>query len=440
MLIKQLIDKLRAKGYDDFYMANLASKYDNAWFFFVGLVQVLCIAMIVLWPLAAIGKLEGAQGDIAEFVANYTFILWVFSWMPQAYIRTSKDNGETDLRVSYMISSWVSKIVLKMFRYAPVISMIFLVIALVNSIIMYGFRWQMLLSSAIGIALLLAFSPLYHKLMNKISKEGAYYVDWKTNQDVEHFEETYSRHEKWWLSESEMKFEKFNIDRYRSIRLAAFIGTFGCSVASIVFALSLSPLFGLNLNTPVKKKVQIEQITNAENSNATRQNVPTTSLNTNAEPAEAMDADVVEDEDPIGDGDVPSGEPAGTTDADVVEDEDPIGDGDVPSGKPAEEVQPTSAEVLSLSEVDDMPTMSDGGNIKQGIASYLKSHIPELSKKKIYVEFKISEKGHIYDVDASLVSDEGLRSKIEKILTSMPTVKPGRKEGHAVAVKTSIDI
>ena len=61
-----------------------------------------------------------------------------------------------------------------------------------------------------------------------------------------------------------------------------------------------------------------------------------------------------------------------------------------------------------------------------------------MSRKKVYVEFKISETGYIYDVDA--LCDEELRSEIEKILTSMPTVKPGRKEGHAVAVKTNIDI
>jgi hypothetical protein len=410
MLIKQLIDKLRAKGYDDFYMANLASKYDCSWFFAIGLVQV-GIEWIVLLPLVTIGG-----GEIVMSVASSsTFILFFFSLFQEIDIRTKKDKGETDLRISYLTSSWTSKFMLKVFRYAPAISMILLVVILVGSIIICGFRWQMLLSSAIGIALLLAFSPLYHKLMNKISKEGAYYVDWKTNQDVEHFEETYSRHEKWWLSESEMKFEKFNINRYRSIRLAAFIGTFGCLAAGIVFALSWSPLLGADLNAPVKKKVQVEQIANAENSNTPQQSTPTTALNTNVEPTEA-------------------------TDADVVEDEDPIGDGDVPSEKQAEEVSPTSAEVLSLSEVDDMPTMSDGSNIKQGIAAYLKSHIPELSRKKVYVEFKISETGHIYDVDASLVSDEGLRSEIEKILTSMPTVKPGRKEGHAVAVKTNIDI
>lgn len=409
MLIKKLIDKLRAKGYDDFYMANLASKYDQTWFLFIGMVQlILVVVLMVLMPAADIFK-----SVIAPSVILIPGCLFMSSFIPAGTIRAAKDNGETDLRITYMIESWISKFMLKVFHYAPEISMILLIVTLVGSIIMYGFRWSMLLSSAIGIVLLLVFSSLYHKLINKISKEGVYYVDWKTNQDVEHFEEIYSQHEKWWLSESEMEFEKFNIDRYRSIRLAAFIGTFGCLAAGLIFALSLSPLFGVGSNASVKKKDQVEQIANAEDSDMGQQNAPTTSLNTNVELA-------------------------GTTDADVVENEDPIGDGDVPSKEPAEDVQPTSAEVLSLSEVDDMPTMSDGSNINSGIVSYLKSHIPELSEKKIDVEFKISETGHIYGVDASLVSDVGLRRKIEKMLTTMPIVKPARKDGHVVAVKTCI--
>lgn len=408
MWIKRLIDKLRAKGYDDFYMANLASTHDWMWFFFIGLLQiaviigVLKLLMIMLCIQTSI---------IPDFMCISPTLLFFVSWAPCASIQTSKDKGESDLRITYVINSWICKFMLKVFRYAPVISMILLPIVFVSCIIAYGFHWQMLLTSAIGIVLLLVFSSIYHKLMNRISKEGAYYVDWKTNQEVEHFEEMYSRHEKWWLSESEMTFEKFNVDRYRSIRLTAFIGTFGSMFAGIIFVFSFSPLFGANLDASAKKQDNVEQTTHVEHINEVQLEAPKTSSEANAEPA----------------------------DADVVEDEDPIGDGKVPSEGPAEETQTESTEVLSLSEVDDMPTMADGSNITQGISAYLKSHIPELSKKKVYVEFKISETGHIYDVDASLVSDARVKSKIEKLLTTIK-VKPGRKDGHVVTVKTSLNI
>lgn len=316
MLIKRIIDKLRSKGYDDFYMANLTSKYDSMWFFFVGLLQV---ALVIL-PYSLIKRLLGIPesqgfdllGIIVMFIALCTFVLFFVSWIPEAGLHTAKDKGESDMRISYMVKSWVCSFMLKVFRYAPLISMILLPIILAGGIIIYGFLWQMILTSAIGIVLLLVCSPFYHKMMNRISKEGVYYVDWKTNLDVEHFEETYSRHEKWWLSESEMEFEKFNIDHYRSIRLAAFIGTFGCLLAGLIFALSLSPLFGMDLDAPVKKEDKVEQITNAIQDNAAQKEVPVNSLETNAEPAENMDVTVWE-----------------TTNADVVEDEDPIGEGDV---------------------------------------------------------------------------------------------------------------
>ncbi len=408
MLIKRLIDKLRAKGYDDFYMANLASTYDWMWFFFIGLLQIVVVSRIFNLLMTMLGIHESI---IAKSVLGCACVLFFASWFPCATIRAAKDKGESDLRITYMINSWICKFMLKVFRYAPVISMLLLPIILVGCIIICGFHWQMLLTSAIGIVLLLVCSSLYHKLMNRISKEGAYYVDWKTNQDVEHFEETYSRHEKWWLSESEMAFEKFNVDHHRSIRLAAFIGTFGGMFAGIVFALSWSPFFGADLDASAKKQDSVEQITHVEHANDAQPETPKTSPETNAE----------------------------TADADIVEDKDPIGDGDIPSEVFAEEAQTESAEVLSLSEVDNMPTMEDGTNLKQGLSECLNSHIPELSKKNVYVEFKISETGHIYDVDASLVNDVDLARKIEKLLTAIK-VKPGRKEGHAVAVKMNINI
>lgn len=160
-----------------------------------------------------------------------------------------------------------------------------------------------------------------------------------------------------------------------------------------------------------KKQDNVEQTTHVEHINEVQLEAPKTSSEANAEPA----------------------------DADVVEDEDPIGAWQSTKLGTAEETQTESTEVLSLSEVDDMPTMADGSNITQGISAYLKSQIPELSKKKVYVEFKISETGHIYDVDASLVSDARVKSKIEKLLTTIK-VKPGRKDGHVVAVKTSLNI
>lgn len=409
MWIKSLIDKLRAKGYDDFYMANLASTHDCTWFFFIGLLQIVVINGVFQLLMMMLG-IRGIQDILYLFIMCST-ALFIFSWSPCANIKASKDEGESDLRITYVINSWICKFMLKVFRYAPVISMTLLAIVFVSCIIAYGFHWRMLLTSAIGIVLLLVFSSKYLKLMNRIFKEGAYYVDWKTNQEVEHFEEMYSRHEKWWLSESEKTFEKFNVDRYRSIRLTAFVGTFGCMFASIIFAFSFSPLFGASLDASAKKQDNVEQTTHVEHINEVQLEVPETSSEANAEPA----------------------------DADVVEDEDPIGDGNVPSEEPAEETQTESTEVLSLSEVDDMPTMADGSNINQGLTAYLKSHIPELPENKVYVEFKISEAGHIYDVDASLVYDARVRSKIKKLLPTIK-VKPGRKDGHAVVVKTNLKI
>lgn len=328
LFVEKMIKKLRAKGYDDFYMANLASKYDWMCFSPIWLLQFA----IVMGIFSLISRLLGITGSStlsglammsSAIIAGSALFIFFFSFIPESTIHTKKDEGVSDLRISYLIGSWVSRLMLKVFRYAPIIAMAILPIVLISCIWTQGFRWQMLLSSAVGIVLLIVCSPFYHKALRHISKEGSYYVDWKTNQDVEHFEETYSRHEKWWLSEAEMEFEKFNVDRYRSIRLSAFIGTFASLLGGGIFALSLTPLFGMDLTIfGIDTKAPRVEYVATPKIDETQQATELSATTDNEMEAEA----------------------------DVVEDEDPIGDADVVSEKPAEEVAETTQ---SAESVDD---------------------------------------------------------------------------------------
>lgn len=328
LFVEKMIKELRAKGYDDFYMANLASKYDWICFFFIWLLQVSIVMGIYYLASRLIGISESRGidlfGMIGMSVACSATFLFFISWAPEGSIRTKKDEGESDLRITYLICSWVSRLMLKVFRYAPIIAMAILPIVFIGCIRTEGFRWQMLLSSAVGIVLLIVCSPFYHKAMRRISKEGSYYVDWKTNQDVEHFEETYSRHEKWWLSEAEMDFEKFNVDRYRSIRLSAFIGTFACLLGGAIFALSWTPLFGMDLNPGHSRTSKVENVVTPK----TDETQQATELSATTDNEMEAEADVVEDEDPIGDADVVSEKPAEevaetTQSAESVDDNNP---------------------------------------------------------------------------------------------------------------------
>lgn len=296
LFVEKMIKKLRAKGYDDFYMANLAGKYDWMCFFPIWLLEVA----IVVGIFSLISRLLGIMGSSTlsglamksiAIIACSAMFIFLFSFSPEFSIHTKKDEGESDLRISYLIGSWVSRLMLKVFRYAPIIAMAILPIVLISCIWTQGFRWQMLLSSAVGIVLLIVCSPFYHKALRHISKEGSYYVDWKTNQDVEHFEETYSRHEKWWLSEAEMEFEKFNVDRYRSIRLSAFIGTFASLLGGVIFALSLTPLFRMDLNPGHSKTSKVENVVTPK-IDETQQ---ATELSATTDNEMEEEADVVED-------------------------------------------------------------------------------------------------------------------------------------------------
>lgn len=229
LFVERMIEKLRRKGYDDFYLADLANKWDWFTFFMLFILQAGVVMGIFALPFALVGlnwmkyPIWGAFG--MGWVGAMLFVC-LFTAVPDATVREGKDQGETDQRMTSLFASLLSEFSLKILRRGPAISVVVLIIVYIVSLFLGGFTWLSLVSLVASFVLLLALSPLYYKCLGSVMANGVYYVNWKTDQNVEHYEELVSRHERWWRPSAELDFEKYNIDRYRVIRVSSSRGNF----------------------------------------------------------------------------------------------------------------------------------------------------------------------------------------------------------------------
>ena len=180
MVIKNFIDKLRNKGYDDLYLADLAHKWDVSLMLGLFFIQYLILCGIgfllgKVWePLFKLGLLWGVSASL----------VFMLCYIPDMVIRGSKEKGDTDLRESYIIGSAISKFALKALRYAPIVSAILLIVSYITSLFMIGFSLISLVALILGGTLLLLTSRFYHKTLSQIAMEATYYAEWKTDQNV----------------------------------------------------------------------------------------------------------------------------------------------------------------------------------------------------------------------------------------------------------------
>ena len=245
MIIKRIVEKLRNRGYEDFYLANLADKYDVVIFFVVlffmaFFVMAIIAGLSLLLPDTFIKTLS--REEIHPAFGLLVVVIVILPNVLYAGIKDSKKKGEADLRIIYIVSSGLSKIMLKMTRYAPAISAFLLVVFLACAITQYGFDVKMLIAFALSLFLLFISARPYHKLLAYVMKEAVYFVNWKTHQQLEHFEELYSRHDRWWMPSADLYFERFNINHFRNICVSAFVSASVGSLAVLFYVLSYSPM------------------------------------------------------------------------------------------------------------------------------------------------------------------------------------------------------
>lgn len=436
MIVKKIIEKLRNKGYDDFYLADLADTHEGGIFFLVFFLQFLALAI----PIAFVGFLFwgvhffwGAEIILSPFVMWGWFCLFLgYPYFTHIGIKDKKKKGETDLRVTYIMSSKMSNIYMRTIRYAPVISLGLLVVCLIIAIIQHGIHVKIIVAFFISLLFLLFIARPYHRLLPRVMKEAVYYVDWKTHQVLDHFEERYSGYEKWRIPSSEMDFEQFNVWFFRNICQNAFVSvSIGC-LTGLIYALSFSPMSCMVFN--IEKTTRAEQ--HYEGPSIEEKKIIQT-REASDESEDEIEGNVTQEDRE----ELMKMEEKTEDEAEVIADETIVKEEII--GKEKEETAEgnnSQIEYFPLSLLDEMPTMSDGTAFKRGIVSYLKKEIPELEGKYAYVEFKISPEGKVVEVDASLVNDSQLQDKIRNSLLSMPNVNPGKKGGHAVYVKTNITV
>lgn len=431
MVVKKIVERFRNKGYDDFWLADLAETHEGAIF---SLIFFLSLIVSVL-PFVALTSFLGETFFVA--FGPFLGILEIPSIL-YLFIRTRKQMGETDQRLMYMVSSKISKICLKAMRYAPIISTCLLVVFLIKAIIQYGFQMKMLMAFAISLILLLLFARPYHKLLSRVMKEAVYYVDWKTHELVDHFEERYSGYEIWRIPSSEIDFEQFNVWFFRNICQTTFVSvSIGC-LAGIIYALSFSPMSCM-LGYNKSDKEQPEQL--YENSSIEEVKTVQTAQTQVAtkEIEEEIEGDVTQEdwEDVLANEENYSQEGIEVQKAEEEQKQENVIE---PEKEETEGNNNNRIEYFALNQLDEIPTMSDGTSLSRGVIAYLREQIPELKGKYAYVEYKLSPTGKVTDVDASLVDDRVLQEKIRNSLLSMPIVIPGKKDGQSVYVKTNITI
>lgn len=402
MVIKNFIDKLRSKGYDDLYLADLAHKWDVfLMFVFFGIQSI-----IPIWIGFQLEKVWEPLSILGLFWVASALFVFLLCFTPDAGIRESKEKGETDLRTDYIIGSAISKFALKALRYAPIVSAILLIVSYITSLFMIGFSLISFVALILGGTLLLLTSRFYHKTLSKIAMEATYYAEWKTDQNVEHFDELVSRHDKWWIPSASLDFEKFNIDKFRSIRIASVLGTLVSILTGFIYSLGVYPLIGVYYMKLESPKPVVEQVVQNEDTQ-------------NVEQVSQPDTLVIEQ---VADEAMPVSEE----------------DNDITDDPSVQNSNYSTVDIYLSAELDKMPIIKGAENYKTGLQNYLLSKIPQLKDKHVYVEFCINEQGKVYNIDTSLISDENIAHQVTNVLESMPPMQPGEINGQPVCFKTNI--
>ena len=401
MVIKNFIDKLRSKGYDDLYLADLAHKWDASLMLVLFFIQGLIPCGVGL----LLRKVSEPLFNLGFFWIVSASLVFCLCSIPDAVIRGSKEKGETDLRVSYIIGSAISKFALKALRYAPIVSAILLIVSYITSLFMIGFSLISLAALILGGTLLLLTSRFYHKTLSKIAMEATYYAEWKTDQNVEHFDELVSRHDKWWIPSASLDFEKFNIDKFRSIRITSVLGTLASILTGFIYSLGVYPLIGVDMKLESPKPV-VEQVVQNEDTQ-------------NVEQVSQPDTLVIEQ---VADEAMPVSEE----------------DNDITDDPSVQNSNYSTGDIYSTAELDKMPIIKGAENYKTGLQNYLLSKIPQLKDKHVDVEFCINEQGKVYNIDTSLISDENIAHQVTNVLESMPPMQPGEINGQPVCFKTNV--
>lgn len=436
MIVKKIVKWFRNRGYDDFYLADLADKYEGVLFFLVFVLQFLVIVGLLsvldyLLPKSIVEMFFSKGENISGILRVVGIVILVSIFSPPillAVIKDKKRKGETDLRIMYIISSNISKLGLKLIRNAPVISAVILVAYLIYSLSQYGFYFRILEAFSLRLLLLLLIFRLYHKLLSRVMKEAMYYVEWKTHQIVDNFDERYSGYEIWRIPPSEMDFEQFNVWHFRNICQTAFVCvSVGC-ITVFIYALSFSPISCMSCYDRGKTE-QTEELYEKPSSGETEE---VKSSRIDKEPEESIEPEVKETVTSDGAEDIIEVEEDNIIEKIKTEEETV----DVEEGR---ETEAQNTRHYHSYELDVQPTMNNGRPLNKEIPAYLIERVMELDRKYVDMTIEISPAGKIYSVDAS-IDDRELLEKIRNVLLSMPNVIPGEKDGHAVYVSTRITI
>lgn len=254
MIIKRIIKFVRRKGYDDYYAADLCDSYDANIALYGGMIQ------FGVWLLVIAG-IDYMLPNIARLISNKHWIIIVIlmgTILPYFIIKANKKDRKIEHeRLTYMIGSGISTLFLMIVRYIPFVSIVTLIIRFFVTGSKHGYSQDQWIACGIGLGALAVFSIIYHMIMTRLVKEVRYYVDWKINQTVGHFDESISRSEKWRRPSNDLDFEKQDEYRYRNLQVAAFVGALIGAFSAFIFAISFIPM--KNLFEESKHIKQMEQ-------------------------------------------------------------------------------------------------------------------------------------------------------------------------------------
>lgn len=456
LYIEKIIEWGKKKGYDDFYLTKVVSNIVTDYIplgtfmaFVMGIFLVAILFAVILNTLGlnTLGELKWLILILFQFFI--LFIPGILFILPLIILGISATSGNMtlknqekkgireDIREATFWKNSMAKFAIRVIRNVPKhcnwlfrISVIIPIITIIISIVIFSSSecgWgvmSFLLAYLVLYFLIIRFVlkkfiPLYKKYLARVEKEGWYFVNWKVDQDIEHYEEWVSGHEEWWTDEAILNFDKFIKDKHRIFPFSSFVFTYTWLFVWLMWTLSVSigatPLGAFYCYKMMFEETKTEEVI---------ESVDDKIMSNEKDKDDSIeDGETYEDED---------------EEMEEIEEKEEIVDEDISTGTDQYTQVQEDNSCYELYDLDVNPQYSGrSDHFKIGIMDYISKTVPNAIERRVYVEFKINKQGKIFDIDA-LTSDAELENQIKNALVSMPALKPGEVNGKPVNVKTNI--
>lgn len=275
LYIEKIIEWGKKKGYDDFYLtkvvSNIVTDYIPLGAFMALFFSVSLVVFgfpILLYTFIGISEAKWLILILFQFFILFIpGILFILPLIILGFSATSgnmtlknqeKKGIREDIREAAFWKNSMAKFAIRVIRNVPKhcnwlfrISVIIPIITIIISIVIFSSSecgWGVmafLLAYLVLYFLIIRFVlkkliPLYKKYLARVEKEGWYFVNWKVDQDIEHYDEWVSGHEEWWTDEALLNFDKFIKDKHRIFPFSSFVFTYTWLFVWLMWTLSVS--------------------------------------------------------------------------------------------------------------------------------------------------------------------------------------------------------